>query len=155
MNALLAIKPEFAKKILAGEKEVEFRRTTFRDPGSIDRVYLYASSPSKQIVGRFAIQRIVEAAPEELWELYGEQSGIDDRERFMEYFDGTEIGYGIRIESAERLEKPLDPNEVFDEFVPPVSFNYLASEKEATIEDQFPEPTHLAETTKLLQFCSD
>lgn len=155
MNALLSIKPEFAEKILAGEKQYEFRRTTFRDAESVDCVYLYASSPVKQIVGAFTIQRVVEATPTELWELFGDQSGIEKRERFIDYFEGVETGYAIETDAVHRFRSPIDPNEMFDEFVPPVSFHYLDRHAESRLQQQFPESMKNPRTTELPQFTSD
>lgn len=155
MNALLSIKPEFAEKILAGEKQYEFRRTIFSDASSINFVYLYASSPLRKIVGGFTIQRIVEASPEELWELFGDQSGIDEQERFMAYFEGVETGYAIQIDVTHQFQDPISPEDVFEEFVPPVSFYYLDSEMESTLRQGFPESMQEAQATQLPQFTSD
>ena len=51
MNAILSVKPEYAMKILAGEKQYEYRKTIFRRP--VEKVYIYASSPVCMIVGEF------------------------------------------------------------------------------------------------------
>lgn len=155
MDALLSIKPEFAEKILAGEKQYEFRRTTFRDADSIEFVYMYASAPKKRIVGGFTMGRIVEATPEELWELFGDQSGIDDRGRFMAYFEGVETGYAITIEYTYRLQEPVDPEETFDHFVPPVSFYYLDGESHSLLRRNVSESMQGTQNTQLPQFTSD
>lgn len=155
MNTLLSIKPEFAEKILAGEKQCEFRRTTFSDVESVDCIYLYASSPVKQIAGAFTIQRVVEAAPSELWELFGSQSGIEERDRFLDYFEGVETGFAIEIDTVHRFQPQLDPDEVFEEFVPPVSFHYLDTGAESKLQQQFPESMQNPKTTELPQFSSD
>lgn len=155
MNALLSIKPEFAKKILTGEKEYEFRRTIFSDANLVDFVYLYSSSPVKKIVGGFTIQRIVEATPEEMWDLFGDRSGIEDRERFMSYFDGVETGYAIQVGRTHRFQDEIDPDEVFEDFVPPVSFYYLDPDMDSTLQQSFPESMEGAQITQLPQFTSD
>ena len=154
MNALLSIKPEFGKKILAGEKQYEFRRTTFSDAGSIDFIYLYASSPVMKIIGGFTYHRIIEASPDELWELFGDQSGIEERERFMDYYEGAETGYAIEIDSIHCLEEPIAPTELFEEFVPPVSFYYPGPEMDATLREFFPNSVE-TKMTRLPQFSSD
>lgn len=137
MDALLAIKPEFGEKILAGEKHYEFRRTTFRDQADIGLIYLYASSPLKQIIGAFTSERVIEASPEELWELFGDRSGID-QERFMGYFEGVDVGYAIEVDEAQRFEDPLDPDMVFDEFSAPMSFQYLTPEESTHLRKETP-----------------
>lgn len=154
MNALLSIKPEFGEKILAGEKQYEFRRTTFSDADSIDFIYLYASSPVMKIIGGFTHQRIIEASPEELWNLFGDQSGIEERERFMDYYEGAETGYAIEIDTIHRLPEPITPTELFEEFVPPVSFYYPGPEMDATLREYFPESAE-TKMTRLPQFSSD
>ncbi|EMA08433.1 hypothetical protein [Haloferax denitrificans] len=154
MNALLSIKPEFGEKILAGEKQYEFRRTTFSDANSIDFIYLYASSPVMQIIGGFTYNRIIEASPDELWELFGDQSGIEDQDRFMDYYEGAETGYAIEINTTYPLQKPITPTEIFEDFVPPVSFFYPGPEMDAVLRTYFPESVE-TEMTQLPQFSSD
>ena len=49
MKVLLSIKPEYAKVILQGKKQFEFRKTRCKE--GIDRIIFYASSPQKEVVG--------------------------------------------------------------------------------------------------------
>ena len=128
MNVLLSIKPEFADKILCGKKRYEFRKTRFTQAGSGSIVYLYSSSPVQRIVGHFTISDVVSSCPEGLWDQFGEHSGIKNRERFLQYFNGTDIGYAIGIEDFEQLDEPVDPREFFEDFRPPVSFQYVNGE---------------------------
>lgn len=140
MNALLAIKPLYAEKILAGEKNYEFRRTTFRETAEIELIYLYASSPVKKIVGLFISERVMEASPGELWDLFGAESGIENREQFMSYFDGVDTGYAIEVTETHRLQQALDPHALFDEFSPPMSFHYLTDEQDQILRQYVPKP---------------
>lgn len=128
MNALLSIKPEYADKILSGEKEYEFRRTTFSNVEEIDTVYLYASSPNQKVVGAFVIEEVIQATPEELWEEYGDKSGMADRSRFMDYYEGTDTGYAFKVGSMQEFKNPYDPWSQFEDFAPPTSFYYMSGE---------------------------
>lgn len=152
MDVLLAIKPEFAEKILRGEKGYEFRRTAFRDSTKIDLIFLYSSSPVSKIVGLFTSNRTVEASPADLWELYEEESGIDDRDRFMSYFDGVDTGFAIQIDRTYPFEDPIKPGDVIEDFTPPMSFNYLKSEESKTlrshVSDSFQSGTVATDLTK-------
>ena len=65
MDAILSIKPIYAKQILAGTKKVEFRKRSFKE--KVRRVYIYASVPVKQIVGYFTFTEIDEDTPANLW----------------------------------------------------------------------------------------
>ncbi len=128
MNALLSIKPEFAEKILSGEKRYEFRRTSFKDAEDVDTVYLYASSPDQKVVGAVVIEEVIKDDPQRLWEEYGHQSGISDRERFMEYYEGVDTGYAFEVGSIQRFKTPYDPWNQVDDFNPPTSFYYMSGE---------------------------
>lgn len=128
MNALLSIKPEFAEKLLTGEKRYEFRRTSFKDVEEIDTVYLYASSPNQKIVGAFVIDTVIEDDPERLWERFGHESGISERKTFMEYYEGAETGYAFKVGEIEEFAKPYDPWSQVDDFAPPTSFYYMSGE---------------------------
>jgi len=151
MNVLLSIKPEFADKILDGSKRFEFRKTTFSQPEAVETVYLYSSSPVQQVVGAFTMTDILEGSPKQLWEKCGHSSGIDDRDRFMAYFEGTEEGYAIEIDQILKLEEAMNPRERVDDFVPPVSFYYLDDDSKLdlfdhsgdTVSPEDPVPTKL------------
>ena len=64
---LLSIKPKYAKVILEGKKQYEFRKSKPKE--GINRISFYASSPQKQVVGEAAIDQILEGTPEEIWEI--------------------------------------------------------------------------------------
>lgn len=141
MNVLLSIKPEFAEKILSGEKTLEFRKRSFSNPDAVKRIYLYSSSPDQRIVGSFDLAGVIEGSPTELWRDYGSESGITDKARFMAYFDGAETGFALRISNVSRYPNPIDPCEWVDDFHPPVSFQYLDSKPDILGPNQ---PTRIA-----------
>lgn len=154
MNALLAIKPEFADKILSGKKRYEFRRSCFNDPDEVDHIFLYSTSPVMQIVGVFTTDRIVEAEPNQLWELYNESAGIN-HERFMNYFSDINTGYAIHVDEAYEFDEPIDPEEVFDDFSPPMSYFYLGDTISEKLREYLPSPLRTPQDTNLSQFTSD
>lgn len=155
MDALLAIEPEFAHKILSGKKRYEFRKTTFGDAEEVDVVYLYASSPERMIVGGFVSSRIVPATPTELWELFGDESGIESVDRFMEYFDGADVGYAIEIDDVYEFDEYVDPRAVFKNFSPPMSFHYLNTESEQVLRHRLADSVSKPEEIPLPQFIDD
>ncbi len=123
MNVLLSIRPKYVEAIIKGDKRYEFRKTIFRDK-SIERVYIYSTSPVKKIVGAFRIGNIIEDHPEHLWEQLKEFSGLNDIE-FFSYFSGNERGFAIEIEDLEEFKNPVDPRDSIPGFVPPQSFCYM------------------------------
>lgn len=67
MRVLLSIKPEFAYKILSGEKKFEYRRRIFRQT-DVTSVLVYASGPVRSVIGEFQIGQIITEAPDLVWD---------------------------------------------------------------------------------------
>ncbi|GHT46464.1 hypothetical protein AGMMS49965_24050 [Bacteroidia bacterium] len=121
-DAILSIKPIYANNILSGGKKVEFRKKIFKK--SVERVYIYSSSPQKMIVGYFTIKEIVEDTPANLWNKFKEVGGIEKND-FFEYFKDTCIGYSIIINNIVKFEEGKDPIEFMENFSAPQSYIYL------------------------------
>jgi len=155
MNVLLSIKPEFADKILDGEKQYEFRRSAFQDASEVDTVFLYSSSPVQRVVGAITIGDVVEDEPRDLWKRFGDSSGMSSRERFLQYFDGAMTGYAIEIGKSYRLSNSINPRTFVSDFVPPVSFYYLGDELQSVLESEIPESLLRNKSASLTQYGSD
>ncbi|RZN34412.1 MAG: hypothetical protein EF813_09920 [Methanosarcinales archaeon] len=122
MNVLLSIRPKYVNEIVNGNKKYEFRKSVFRKRGNINKVYIYASSPVKRIVGAFTIETIIEEHPEELWRICKDSSGIAEVE-FFDYFRNKDKGYAIKIGALELFD-PVNPKDRVPDFIPPQSFCY-------------------------------
>jgi len=122
MKVLLSIKPEYAEKILTGEKRFEYRKVRFSK--NVSTVVLYATSPVSRLVGEFEVESVLEDAPTKLWEHTKEFSGIT-REFFRSYFLGREKAVAIQIGVTKRYQFPKNPNLGSSKFTPPQSFYYL------------------------------
>jgi type I restriction enzyme S subunit len=123
MDVLLSIKPKFAEAIIDGRKRYEFRKSKFANK-DINRVYIYATSPIKKIIGIFKISNIIEESPSALWDLLKDHAGISEEE-FFNYFGNKGTGFAIEIKSVEKFENPIDPKTLIPNFVPPQSFHYI------------------------------
>ena len=119
---LLSIKPEYANKILSGEKRYEFRRAIFKDQ-SVKKVIIYASSPVQRVIGEFTIGGILSKGLSQLWQDTKADAGID-KEFYDSYFIGKEKGYAIHIESFKKY-KSSRLLETYNVSFPPQSFCYL------------------------------
>lgn len=120
---LISIKPEYAEKIMNGEKTTEFRRVCFGK--GIKRAYVYASSPKKKIIGYIIVDEIVKASPSELWLHFHERGGID-KDNYNLYFEQKDIGYAILIKKAIRLRTEISLNDVMNcEYKAPMNYNNL------------------------------
>lgn len=101
---LISIHPQYAESILAGTKKVELRRVAIREPFHF--VALYATAPTKAIVGFCRVSRIVSATPTRLWAEFGKVSGVS-RRVFREYYRGCPVGHALEIADVSRCEPPL------------------------------------------------
>ncbi|ALP62368.1 ASCH domain-containing protein [Paraburkholderia caribensis] len=123
MRVLLSIKPEYADRILSGEKKFEFRKSVFKNE-HVKTVVIYATMPVGKVVGEFDVGSIIKERPSKLWSTTKAYSGIT-KAFFEEYFRGREAGYAISVKTARRYAKPLDLEALMPGCVPPQSFRYL------------------------------
>lgn len=123
MKVLLSIKPEYADRILSGEKRFEFRKALFKK-SDVKTVVIYATLPVGKVVGEFEIGEILNESPSKLWRSTREHSGIT-KSFFEKYFRGRKAGYAIGVKAAIRYETPLDLQALIPGGVAPQSFRYL------------------------------
>lgn len=122
-RVLLSVKPRFAEAILAGTKTYEFRRALFRRL-DVDTVVIYASSPTRKVVGEFTIEEVLSLAIDALWKVT-RSGGAVDRQYFEEYFQGRDTGHALKVKRARRYRVPLCLRADFGIDHPPQSFCYL------------------------------
>lgn len=122
MRVLLSIKPEFALKIFNGSKRYEFRRAIFKNR-NVDRVIVYASNPTKLIIGEFEIEDIIHDELPDLWAKTKSHAGIS-KKRFFDYFINRSKGYAIEVKTTRMYDNPVSLNSLMVSS-PPQSFLYL------------------------------
>lgn len=118
----LPIKPEFAHKIINGEKNIEFRKKFSSQ--DIETIVIYSSSPEQKVIGYATIDSIVIDTPDSLWKRFYKKGGID-KERFSSYFNGKETGIGIRIKNVSKLKVPVTPTQLGIQGAIPQNFKFL------------------------------
>lgn len=102
---LLSIKPKYAKVILQGEKEYEFRKKRCRD--DITKIVFYSSSPQKQVVGEAEIEEIIEGSPTRIWEIAKHAAGIT-RKAFYDYYRGRHTAVAYKLKNVVVYEEPKE-----------------------------------------------
>ena len=121
----IAVKPEYANKLISGKKDIELRKMKPNvQPG--DYVIIYASAPVKAVVGFGKVKKIIECTPKCLWERYSNRLGINEQSYFS-YYDGYHKAIGIEFDmiksvmpiGLEELRR-VDPN-----FQPPQIYRYV------------------------------
>lgn len=122
MKVILSIKPEFAYKILMGQKKFEFRRSIFKNK-EVSKVIVYASSPKSKIIGEFEIGEIIHSDLKDLWKTTKEYSGITE-DYFFDYFIGKESGFALEVKKFKLYNEELCIRENFG-LTPPQSFVYI------------------------------
>ncbi|MGH7945971.1 MAG: ASCH domain-containing protein [Opitutaceae bacterium] len=120
---LLSILPRYADLILAGTKRVELRRSW--PSNDIGVMVLYSSSPVRRLVGVAYVDRVNETDVAGLWRLACDYGGGLTHEEFVEYFEGKKTAFGIMIKSTRTAQCAIDPKDLFPDFAPPQSFQYL------------------------------
>jgi predicted transcriptional regulator len=130
---LLSIKPRYADLILAGTKQVELRRSW--PSNDIGVMVLYSSAPIQKLVGVAYVDRVEEADIPALWALAKKHGGGVSKAELVEYFAGKQFAYGVMIRSVRAASRSVDPKDLFPNFVPPQSFQYLAPEEFRRVSD--------------------
>lgn len=126
-SIIMSIKPKYVKKIVNGGKKWEFRKRIWK-MFDVGRIYIYSTSPVKKIIGYFEPEIVTHSSPQELWRLYGHESGMDSVD-FFRYFDGADKGYAISIKHLHILDEPIDTTSL-DDFYAPYSWVYTDLKEE-------------------------
>lgn len=122
---LISIRPQFVESIFAGSKTVELRRVKPRLQAG-DLVVIYASGSTKGIVGAFEVEGLTAASPLAIWRKHSGGSGLSKAE-FERYFEGTDLGYAIRIGKLWKLPVLIPLGTLRKRrsgFRPPQSYHY-------------------------------
>jgi predicted transcriptional regulator len=93
--ALISIHPNYAQKIVSGEKRVEFRRCWAVHP--VHSVLVYATFPTQRFVAIAEIKRITFACPTKLWKISKSVGGGISREKLFEYLIGKDEAVAIEF----------------------------------------------------------
>lgn len=123
----LSIKPEFANKIINGDKTIELRKVKPKVNNG-DYVLIYSTSPVKAIIAIGKVKDIFFDKPKIIWSKYKKQLGID-KVRYNSYFENKELAVAIKLKEIQeldelyRLEKIKLKN---PEFHPPQSYMYFS-----------------------------
>lgn len=120
-NILLPIKPVYANKILEQTKKYEYRRKICKK--DIGKIYIYATSPVKRIVGEAEVIDRMVMEKEKLWNITKKESGIS-LEFFNHYFNGQDCACAYHLGKVKRYKTPLKMEEIGIDYSPQ-SFVYI------------------------------
>ena len=126
-SILMSVRPEYAERILRGEKTVELRRVRPRISNG-DVIVMYVSSPKREIRALLEVEEVLQGHPSALWTAVGDSAGVTAQE-YDEYFKGAATGIGISLRVVEHLKEPVTLEELramSPGFRPPQSYRYIA-----------------------------
>lgn len=121
---LISIKPKYADLIISGSKRVELRRSW--PPTDTGPMVLYSSSPIQKLVGIAHVASVEERDIDGLWKIADANGSGVTLEELQSYMHGKRTGYGLMIGRVEVAISQVDPNDLFESFTPPQSFQYLS-----------------------------
>jgi predicted transcriptional regulator len=127
---IISLKPCYADLVFEGLKTVELRR---RIASQIhDRhVFIYVSSPVKELRGGFRVGQVWEGSPDEVWNIVAELATVNRRD-FDAYFQGQAVAYALEVTNVWEYQSPVGLSwlrDRFDDFVVPQSWRYAKTEE--------------------------
>lgn len=126
LQVLLSIRPEHADNIIEGVKTVEFRRRFPADSrvrGAT--MWIYSTSPVKQVIGVATVVSVERMILPELW-TYHSIAGAVDRCVFDDYFEGVSEGYAIQLDEIRRLPAAIGADDLKAlDFKAPQSYRFV------------------------------
>ena len=92
---ILSVKPRWADKILSGQKVIELRRR-FPIPPSPISALLYASSPTKALVGVVTVESVACLPPDVLWPRVAQHACVTIWQ-YQSYFEESDKAFALRV----------------------------------------------------------
>ena len=124
---LISIHPEYAEKILTGEKAFELRRRLPLEKP--ERMVIYATAPISAVVGTAEVADMIDLPLSELWK-HVRKSAFVTLSEFHEYFRPQDRGKAFVLSNPERFLSPIPITE-YGLKRAPQSWQYLPEESDA------------------------
>lgn len=104
-NIVIAINPEYVKKIINGTKKYEYRTRVAKQ--DVNKLIIYETAPIKKIVAEVEIVEILVMKPNDLWNKTKESSGIT-KKFFDKYFKNKKIAYAYHLGNVKVYDEPKE-----------------------------------------------
>lgn len=130
-NLILSIHPEYAKKIISGEKIVELRKK-FAKKWSGSKVSLYATRPESALIGEARIKEIIVDHPEQIWYKYSNEIGTTKKE-YDNYVAESNVIYALILDQIKPYKNSIPLSQlshlIKKDLKPPQSYFSLDNNK--------------------------
>jgi len=127
---LISLKPDYADLVFSGLKTAELRRRISEKMQNRD-VYIYVSSPIKQLRGGFRVGQVWSGSPTQIWSTVRNLAGVSKR-TFDSYYNGQNIAFALEILDVWEYAYPRSLEQLrsqFPGFVAPQSYRYARIEE--------------------------
>ena len=129
-SVILSLKPRYADLVFEGLKKAELRR---RITPNIENcyVFIYVSSPVRQLRGGFRVEHVWSGTPADIWNEVSELAHVKKQE-FDDYYAGRTIAYALKITDVWLYQNSVGLDELrnlFPNFVVPQSWRYVKPEE--------------------------
>ena len=121
MKILLSIKPEYASKIISGEKTYEFRKILPKQP--IETIVIYCTAPFCKIIGEVQVKGTITNTVSKIWNETKGNTGISYK-KYLHYFKGKKIAHAFVLGKVKVYDEKKELSE-FGIKHAPQSFIYL------------------------------
>ncbi|HEX7890776.1 MAG TPA: hypothetical protein VF522_15555 [Ramlibacter sp.] len=130
--ALISVHPVHVKKIMSGEKNLEFRRVW--PTRAIETLVVYSTHPEQRLAAVVQVAGVVRASKTALWQVATVEGGGITRQALSDYLEGKKLGVAIRLGKRVNLGAGVLPTKVLGaSFRPPQSFRYLSNIEKAKV----------------------
>ncbi len=132
---IISLKPCYADMVFEGQKKVELRRRIASQIRNRD-VFIYVSSPVRELRGGFRVGEVWKGSPEEVWNKVADLSTVNRRE-YDTYFQGQAVAYALEVTNLWEYESPMGLSwlrDLFNDFVVPQSWRYVKSEEHEALQ---------------------
>ena len=133
---LLSLKPRFADLVFRGLKTAELRRRIARRAVNRD-VFVYVSSPVRELRGGFRVEYVWKGSPESVWEQVSDLAQVEKGD-FDAYYGERQIAYALKIADVWLYQTPASLETLrtkLDNFVVPQSWRYVRLEESRWLND--------------------
>lgn len=127
---LLSLKPRFADLVFQGLKTAELRRRIARFAVNRD-VFVYVSSPARELRGGFRVEHVWKGSPKSVWEQVSDLAHVEKGD-FDAYYGERRIAYALKIADVWLYQTPVSLETLRTElknFVAPQSWRYVRLEE--------------------------
>lgn len=130
---LISIHPQYVERIVAGEKNVEFRRVwPSRD---ISTLVVYSTAPTQRLTAVVEVVEVIRASETALWRISVNEGGCISRVALMDYFEGKDFAVALRLGRRQSLGDGVIPWTVFGaSFRPPQSYRNLTKAESTRVQ---------------------